>query len=212
MNMKNPWQKIPLEDYEAHMESPEVGQTQMLNEIFKEILDSHNHKSIAVIGCTSGNGFEHVDNNEIDLLFGIDINEEYIHSAKEKYFYFGNKLKLATADIEDYDFGNYKFDLIHCALIFEYVNVGTVLQKLAAALNPYGKISVVLQLANPGKPAVTVTQYKSLETLSPILNLLNPENFNAVAEKYNLKLIESRIIKLKSGKEFYFGKFKKLLP
>ncbi len=191
------------------MGSPEVGQTKMLNQIFKENLEKFNPKSIAVIGCTSGNGFEHVNKNRIELLFGIDINENYIRSAAEKFSYFGNKLKLAAADIENHDFGSDKFDLIHCALLFEYVNVEKVLQKLVAALNPNGIISVLLQLVNPEKPAVSETKYKSLESLSPILNLQSAESFKAAASKYQLKEIENCVIKLKSGKEFYLANFVK---
>ncbi len=211
MNKENPWLKIPIEDYEAHMSSPNVGQQQMLNLIFKELLNQFNPKKIAVVGCTSGNGFEHVDFDYIDKLLGIDINPEFINSAKEKFGDAGKKIDLVCADIQDYDFGKMKFDLIHCALIFEYISVEKVLLKSVNSLNPNGILSVVLQLANSDKPAVSKTEYKSLESLSSLINLHTVGDFKKIAEKSGLKEIEGRTIKLKSGKEFYFGIFNSLL-
>lgn len=205
--MKNPWLYIPLKDYEAHMSSPDVGQQQMLNHVFKELIDRFNPKSIAVIGCTSGNGFAHVNKDKINLLFGIDINENYISTALKKFSYFGNKLKLVSENIEDYNFNEIKFDLIHCALIFEYVNVENVLPKLVNSLKPNGRLSVVLQLANPEKSAVSKSEYKSLETLSSLINLHTVGDFKTITNKSGLKEIESRTVKLQSGKEFYVGIF-----
>ena len=59
--MTNPWLTIPAEDYEAHMASPEVGQLQVLNQLFKMVLEEHRPESLAVLGCSTGNGFEHID-------------------------------------------------------------------------------------------------------------------------------------------------------
>ena len=36
--MKNPWLDIPLDDYEGHMSSADVGQLQTLNKLFKEVV------------------------------------------------------------------------------------------------------------------------------------------------------------------------------
>lgn len=207
--MKNPWLKIPLKDYEAHMKSPNVGQQQMLNLIFKDLISRFNPKRIAVIGCTSGNGFEHVNFDNIDKLLGIDINPEFINSAMEKFGDAGEKTNLVCADIEEYNFGKQKFDLIHCALIFEYVPVELVLPKLVNALNQKGIISVVLQLANSEKPAVSKTEFKSLETLSDFIYLHDEKEFIIVSRKFGLKEFEKRIMEMKSGKKFYVGYYKK---
>jgi hypothetical protein len=49
--MKNPWLGIALSDYEAHMALPEVGQAQMLADVFAGHLDIRRPGSLAVIGC-----------------------------------------------------------------------------------------------------------------------------------------------------------------
>ena len=58
--MKNPWLRIPASDYEAHMALPQVSQTQALNKLMASSLAQYTPRSLAVIGCTTGNGFEHI--------------------------------------------------------------------------------------------------------------------------------------------------------
>lgn len=59
-NAENPWLKINSEEYEGHMSSPGVGQQQMLNKIFADVINKSSYQSIAVLGCSTGNGLEHL--------------------------------------------------------------------------------------------------------------------------------------------------------
>jgi hypothetical protein len=58
MSADNPWLTIPLSDYEAHTALPQVGQAQLLADLFAAEL-----RALAVVGrgarCAGGNGFEH---------------------------------------------------------------------------------------------------------------------------------------------------------
>ena len=45
------WLTIPLEDYEAHMALPAVGQAQMLAEQLAILIERHAPASVAVMGC-----------------------------------------------------------------------------------------------------------------------------------------------------------------
>ena len=47
--MKNPWLYIPSDAYEGHMRL--TGQLQLLNDIFKESLETFTPKSLALLGC-----------------------------------------------------------------------------------------------------------------------------------------------------------------
>ena len=58
--MKNPWLRIPASDYEAHMALPDVGQAQAIRKLMASALKEYTPASLAVIGCTPGNGLEHV--------------------------------------------------------------------------------------------------------------------------------------------------------
>lgn len=59
--LANPWLSIPLEDYEGHMSSPEVGQLDALAELFGEALEYRRPASVAVLGVADGNGLDRVD-------------------------------------------------------------------------------------------------------------------------------------------------------
>ena len=83
--MPNPWLTISAEDYEAHMASPEVGQLQVLNQLFKVVLEEHRPESMAVLGCSTGNGFEHIDPSTTRRVVGIDINPSYLAVARKRF-------------------------------------------------------------------------------------------------------------------------------
>jgi len=72
--MTNPWHTIQAEDYEGHMASPDVGQLQVLNKLFKTVLEEQRPVSVAILGCSTGNGFEHIDTAITRRVVGIDIN------------------------------------------------------------------------------------------------------------------------------------------
>ena len=69
--MTSPWLGIPLDEYEGHMCRADVGQLQVLNELFRRVLMEFSPKSIAVFGCSGGNGFEHIDPNVTERVVGI---------------------------------------------------------------------------------------------------------------------------------------------
>jgi len=80
--MKNPWLTIPAADYEAHMALPQVAQAQALNALMAAVLTQYAPKSLSVIGCTTGNGFEHIDTTHTRRVVGIDINPDYLAVLK----------------------------------------------------------------------------------------------------------------------------------
>lgn len=207
----NPWLEIPPDDYENHMASPEVEQLQALNVLFKGVIKKYRPSSIAVIGCTTGNGFEHIDPRMTKRVLGIDINQHYLDIARKRHPHLPGlefmcaDIASAAADEISYD----PVDLIHAALLFEYVSIEEALPRIARLLMPGGILSVGLQLESPDSAPVTKTRYKSLEKLSPIMNLVNPEEFTSTAERYALQQIDSSIIDLKKGKRLFAGYYRK---
>ena len=73
--MTNPWLTISAEDYEAHMASPEVGQLQLLNQLFKTVLEAHRPSSLAIVGCSSA--------LEVQTLAAVGRNPSHL-SGKER--------------------------------------------------------------------------------------------------------------------------------
>jgi SAM-dependent methyltransferase len=205
----NPWLNIPASDYEGHMSSPDVGQLQILNRLFKTILDETPHESLAVLGCTTGNGFEHIDFTRTTRVLAIDINPDYLAIARERFIHHRINIEWKCADLQSEDLGKSQFDLVHGALIFEYIDPELILPQIAAALKETGVMSVVLQLPGNNLPPVSQTPYKSLEKLAPIMKLIDRETFTDLAFRSGLNEQRGEIITLQSGKEFFFGIFTK---
>jgi SAM-dependent methyltransferase len=203
----NPWLKIPLSDYENHMSSPEVCQLQMLNQIFKRVYVKYKSKNILIVGCTSGNGFEHVDFSATDKVVGIDINPDYLKIAENKYGNQNGKIELRCCDICNCKIEKDSFDLIHCGLVFEYAKPEDCIETLNEALKHKGILSVILQLPGEKHAKVSETEYSSLKKLESAINLVEPVNFKKLLQRFGIINFSDEIIRLKSGKEFYFGEF-----
>jgi hypothetical protein len=60
-HVDNPWLKVPLADYESHMNSAGVEQSAALSELFAGALARCQPESVAVIGIAGGDGLDHID-------------------------------------------------------------------------------------------------------------------------------------------------------
>ena len=81
----NPWESIPLNDYESHMSLDSVNQLQTLNDIMKGQLSSYPVSSVMILGVAGGNGLEHIDTGKYKTVYGIDINGEYLKAVQERF-------------------------------------------------------------------------------------------------------------------------------
>jgi ubiquinone/menaquinone biosynthesis C-methylase UbiE len=208
--MKNPWLQIPSEDYNGHMSAPNVMQLQMLDGIFKDVLDEYEPKSICILGCTAGNGFEHLINRDVDRVVGIDINPKYVAECRAWFIEDVPNLHLICADLNELELADETFDFVYAALIFEYVDVEKVLSKIAGWLKHNGLMCVVLQLASDSKPAVSETEFSSLKLLKPFMHLVSPNCFIEIAHENCLVEIRNDEEEIIPGKSFYVGVFEKL--
>lgn len=207
MKSKNPWLKISAADYEGHMSAPNVMQLQMLSKIFEDVLNEFSPKSIAVLGCTTGNGFEHLIGRNIEKVVGVDISPGYIAVCKKRYAEKLPQLKLICGDLAEIDFPHSTFNLIHAALIFEYVNVDELLNKISKWLKPDGVLSVALQRPSEVSAPVSETPFESIKSLTPFIKLVDTNKFKTLAQKHGLEEITNEIVKLKSGKSFTVIKY-----
>jgi ubiquinone/menaquinone biosynthesis C-methylase UbiE len=201
----NPWLEIPPGDYEGHMGSPPVGQLQLLNRLFKRVLTETRPEAVAVLGCTTGNGFEHFAPTITQSILGVDINPSYLQITWERYPDLQGRLELKCADLQTDCFGGRQFDLVHAALVFEYVDAEVVLAHIYRALKVQGKLSVILQMPNRGLPAVSHTPYKSLEKLAPVMHLFERQQFADLARQAGFTETKGEMITLPSGKEFFYA-------
>lgn len=203
----NPWLLIPADDYERHMAHPHVRQIEFLNGVFKNVLKAHPPRRLLVVGCSTGNGFEHIDYDAVEKVVAVDINPEYLAILRGRFEKHLDKIHTICVDINDWELPDTGFDLIHCALIFEYVDAQRTLRHLSRFIIPGGYLSVVLQMPDAAHAAVTDTAYHSLKLLDGFMRLVAPEYFEAVAAVSGFEVIERRTHRLDSGKEFYVATY-----
>ena len=207
--MTNPWLTIPAEDYEAHMASPEVGQLQVLNQLFKVVLEEHRPESLAVLGCSTGNGFEHIDPSTTRRVVGIDINPSYLGVARKRFLGSLPMLELLEEDFTSATFAIHPVSLVFAALVFEYVGIGEAVRSISRSLTPGGVLVAALQLPSLTSTPVTKTRFKSLEALVPIMNLVSPEEFSLVCFETGLRAVRQTHLPLEQGKELCVGFYEK---
>lgn len=206
----NPWQQILSNEYEEHMSAPGVQQLQVLNEIFRKVVDQFSPSSLCVLGCTNGNGFEHLIGKEVERLVGVDINYKYLAECRAWFAEDLPSMELLCADLDMLELQEKSFDLIHAALIFEYVDFKKALEKLSNWLKSGGILSVVLQLPSESSQPVSETKFESIKKLSAVINLVDVKDFVYLAEKNGMKEIYSSYVPLQKGKKFFVGYFKKM--
>ncbi len=200
LKTQNPWLEISASDYVNHMSSPEVCQYQMINEYFRTVLNRYNPKKIFVPGCTIGNGFEHINWNQIEVVAALDINSEYLCILRNSFA--EKKLQIINEDLLKYDPEGKRFDLIFAALIFEYIDLSKSLTVLKNMMYESSVLVSLIQLPCIEQKKVTLTKYKSLEKLNPIMNLLTAEKFKSALKQAGLYLISEIEKKLETGKSF----------
>lgn len=206
---KNPWLEIPLTEYVGHMSDSHVRQYQMLSSIFQHAYSFKQPSKLLVLGASDGNGFEHISKKTTSKVIAIDINSEYLVAAQLKFQSILPECEFICEDIEKFVFPNHFFDMIHGALIFEYINYQRLLVKITQSLKIGGVLSTVIQLEDANVPIISETQFTSLKKLAPIMKIVDINEFKKCAKANNLQLIHNEIIKPYGKKDFYYGIFKK---
>lgn len=204
----NPWINIPLSDYESHMSMGTVGQAQMLSDIFADVLNRYLPKSVAMLGCAGGNGFDRALRSSVTRMVGIDINPEYVEQARARYGRSMPNLELFCGNIETDEFDFKPVDLVFAGLVFEYVDVSTVLGRVSHMIDPDCVLVVVLQLPAKGIEEITPSPYKSLELLKTCMSLVQPDQFIELAQNHGYCKRETEMRNSVGGKAFLVVHFR----
>lgn len=203
---KTPWLDIPLAEYEAHMALPSVGQAQLLADALEESVTSHQPRSLAILGCAGGNGFECLRGRALQRVVGVDINPDYIRAAAARFSSELQGLELFVGDVQTNEFPFAPVDLVFAGLLFEYVDPLRALPKICAMLRSGGTLVAVLQLPCHGED-VTPSRYESLASLSGALRLVSPQQFELLAASAGFVASDARVLTASGGKQFFVQRF-----
>ena len=184
------------------MSHESVGQLQALNRIFAEIVVTFEPRRLAVLGCATGNGFEHIRPEVTELVMAIDINREYLDILMTRHLTRLPGLQVICGDVRSVEIEAGFLDHVHAGLIFEYVKTKRLMKRIAAWLKTGGVMSVVLQLPSSESEPVTDTSYDSLKLLEPVMRLVDPAEVSAEARNVGLLERKSFDVELKQGKKF----------
>jgi len=203
----NPWLAIALADYEGHMAMPGIAQAQMLSGILADTARRFAPRSIAVLGCAGGNGFEAIDPEVTERVVGVDVNAEYVAQAQARHGGRFRSLELKVADIQTDALDFEPVDLMFAALVLEYVNVDAVIGRTRVLLAENGRLLTVLQMPCAASPKVTPSPFASLRALTDVMRLVAPEELRLIAGSHGLVEVESATLASAGGKQFQLQVF-----
>jgi hypothetical protein len=195
----NPWLHIPLEDYERHMSHHLVVQSILLNLLTKKYLDEIKPETVIFLGITGGNGLEHIDNKITQSVYGIDINQDYLDTASNRYKHAIPSLQLVNMDITRHSESICKADFIWAALVLEYTGIDNALAFCINNMHKEGDLVVSIQ-SNNNIPSVSPTGIESVKKAGEIFSIVDSEELLRKAADAGYKLMEKEENILPNGK------------
>ena len=202
----NPWQEIPLADYEAHMNAEAVKQASVLSKLFGEALTLRNPVSVAVLGVAGGNGLERIDGRQTRRVLGVDLNPHYLAAVRERYANMAG-LELHAIDLAEETIQLPPVELVHAALIFEHAGMGQCLENALALIAPEGALSVVLQRPGTESQDVGGSGVASITKLAAHFSLIDPNALTRTLADRGLRLTHEKLEPVSGGKQLWMGVF-----
>ncbi len=141
---RNPWESVSLEDYEDHMSLDSVRQLQVLSEIMRCQFFEHFVSSVVIFGIAGGNGLEHVPLGQIQKVYGIDVNKDYLIAATERHPELDSILECLRFDLRYYPEKVPKAELVLANLVVEYIGYEAFKADVQSADPQY--VSCVVQI------------------------------------------------------------------
>lgn len=197
--MQNPWLNIPSSDYTSHM--TEVGQAQLLSRLTKESLEQFKPNRFALLGCATGNGFEHINNKITSKVYAIDINGDYLKKCEAQFKDKIPGIETLKLDIQENELNLQDIDLYFIGLVLEYVNPEKALKKIVRTLAKNGRLVIIIQKNEPTN-FVSKSSYHSLAKLANFSHEVDEAKISSFLKQKKLNLIEQKIIRLSNQKSF----------
>ena len=142
--MKNPWEDIPLNDYENHMKLDSVMQLQTMNEMMDNQFNAYSVSNVMIFGIAGGNGLEHIQKNKFEKVYGIDVNPSYLQKVVSRYPDLDGILECLCINLIDETDKLPKADMVIANLLIEYIGY-KCFQKAIQQVNPK-YVSCIIQI------------------------------------------------------------------
>ncbi len=119
--MKNPWEEIPLTDYESHMKLDSVRQLQTMNEMMRGQFEAYPVSSVMILGIAGGNGLEHIQKERFERVYGVDVNSSYLEEVARRYSHLDGVLQCVCVDLLNGADKLPEADMVIANLLVEYI-------------------------------------------------------------------------------------------
>lgn len=146
--MKNPWEEIPLADYENHMKLDSVMQLQAMNEMMKGQFDAYSASSMMILGIAGGNGLEHISKDKFEKIYGVDVNSAYLKEVIHRYPNLDGLLECLCINLLNETDKLPNADMVIANLLIEYIGC-ECFQKTIQHVNPR-YVSCIIQINTEG--------------------------------------------------------------
>lgn len=202
--MRHPWLEIPIDDYEAHMSLPSVGQAQLLCAALKRTVTQCQPRSLAVFGVAGGNDLQFVDRAVVHRMVALDFNPDYVALCSRRFAASFAEFEPVLHDLSQGPPVIAPVECIFAGLVLEYLCVESFSRYLSSLLTPGGRFTALLQLPSATLPEVSVTPFTSLTCLEPAFSFVPPESLHDALSAHGFLRIADDRYDLDSGKSFYY--------
>lgn len=207
--MKNPWESIPLTDYENHMMLDSVMQLQAMNQMMKDQLNNYSVSKVIILGIAGGNGLEHIQKDKIKTVYGVDINLSYLKETVCRYPDLNGTLECLCVNLESETNCLPKADLVVANLLIEYIGY-ECFQKTIQHVNPK-YVSCVIQV-NIGENWVSDSPYLHVfDGLDQVHHLIEKKKLEETMAEIGYKSIKTSEYILPNEKKLVQIDFEKVI-
>ena len=197
--MQNPWESISLSDYENHMSLDSVQQLQTLNAAMREQLRAYPVSSGMILGVAGGNGLEHVDTEKYRVVYGVDVNAQYLEEAKKRYPNLEKVFQGVCLDLLTESEQLPKAELVIANLLIEYIGYPTF-QHVVKHVSPK-YVSCIIQV-NEGEEFVSDSPYlHAFDGLEAVHHQMETDCLSDALAEIGYHILQTEEYPLPNGKK-----------
>lgn len=196
--MNNPWESISLSDYENHMKLDSVMQLQILNQMMKNQLDAYSVDNVMILGIAGGNGLEHINREKYSIVYGVDINSQYLREVGKRYKNLDGTLKCLYVDLLTETSKLPHSDFVIANLLIEYIGYDCFKAVVSHVKPKY--VSCGIQI-NSGSEFVSDSPYlHAFDGLNSVHHQMDGDKLTQVMGDVGYKSISTTEYLLPNGK------------
>jgi hypothetical protein len=193
---RSPWLDVRPEECDGHMHA--VEQDAALARLFRQAYDRVRPRKLAVLGCGTGYGMECIDPGLTPETIALDLNPEFLAVARRNLPHLQGHVRWVAGSVEQYRLRGGGFEMVHAALLLEYVELDAFVSCIAGGLSSTGVVSVVIQL--PGGPKGS--DFPSIQTIADVARLVPPGDLVEQMAGLGLRPLVGEEVALPLGKRF----------